>query len=111
MGLAGGFIEWGETAEEACRRELSEETGVLVRDLRLVGVYSAPDRDPRGHVCSIAFMAEVGEASTKAGDEVAGLEWWSDWSGLDLAFDHRDILADAVRLARHLSRTPDVPDR
>jgi len=48
--LPGGFVETGQTVEEACRREIKEETGFELHDLRLMGVYSNPERDPRGHV-------------------------------------------------------------
>ena len=54
--LPGGFVEIGETVEEACRREALEETGIKVDVLRLVGVYSDPARDPRGHTVSVAYV-------------------------------------------------------
>ena len=47
--LPGGFVEVGETVEDACRREVKEETNLELYDMRLVGVYSDPGRDPRGH--------------------------------------------------------------
>jgi 8-oxo-dGTP diphosphatase len=101
--LPGGFVEIGETVEEACRRELAEETGVTAGALRLVGVYSDPKRDPRGHACSVVFLASVTraepQAEPKAGDDAAAAEWVADWSHVELAFDHAKILADAVRLA------------
>ena len=53
--LPGGFVEIGETVEAACRREAREETGIEVGELRLVGVYSDPSRDPRGHTVSVAY--------------------------------------------------------
>ncbi len=55
--LPGGFVEIGETVEDACRREVLEEVGIEVGELRLIGVYSDPDRDPRGHAVSVAFLA------------------------------------------------------
>ena len=96
--LPGGFVEIGETVEQACRRELREETGVRARRLRLIGVYSEPRRDPRGHTCSIAFLARLVRARATAGDDAAAAEWVEPWSRLRLAFDHAKILADARRL-------------
>ncbi len=97
--LPGGFVEIGETAEAACRRELMEETGVTAGKLQLLGVYSDPDRDPRGHTCSAVFLTRVRRATAKAGDDAATAEWIEDWS-IDLAFDHARILADARRALR-----------
>jgi 8-oxo-dGTP diphosphatase len=98
--LPGGFVEIGETVEEACRRELMEETGVKAGRLRLVGVYSDPKRDPRGHTCSVVFLASVARAKPRAGDDAAATEWVEGWSKVKLAFDHAKVLADAWRLAR-----------
>ena len=98
--LPGGFVEVGETVEAACRRELEEETGVRARKLQLVGVYSDPRRDPRGHTCSVVFLARVARAAGRAGDDAAAAEWVKDWSKVDLAFDHAAILADAARMLR-----------
>ena len=96
--LPGGFVDVGETVEDACRRELKEETGLKVGALRLIGVYSEPERDPRGHTCSIAFLARIDSAEPKAGDDAAAVEWVKDWRSLALAFDHAHILADAEKL-------------
>lgn len=96
--LPGGFVEVGESVEDACRRELSEETGLDVGNLRLIGVYSDPGRDPRGHTCSVAFLARVGSASPIAGDDAAAADWVENWRAQGLAFDHAQILADAERL-------------
>jgi 8-oxo-dGTP diphosphatase len=84
--------------EAACRRELKEETGVDVRDLKLVGVYSDPKRDPRGHTCSAAYLANVDSAEPSAGDDAAAAGWVADWRNETLAFDHAEILADAATL-------------
>ncbi|MDP8939051.1 MAG: NUDIX hydrolase [Actinomycetota bacterium] len=93
--LPGGFVEVGETVENAAVREAKEETNLDVELERLVGVYSEPDRDPRGHNVSVTFLARIAggdpEAATDA-DEVAIL----DPSDVKLAFDHRKILADAL---------------
>ena len=95
--LPGGFVEAGETVEEAAYREAVEETGLAVEVARLVGVYSDPERDPRGHNVSVAFLARVlsGDlvAATDA-SEVAVL----DPSSVELAFDHRKIIEDALNL-------------
>ena len=95
--LPGGFVDVGETVEDACRRELMEETGVKAGRLELIGVYSDPKRDPRGHTCSVAFLARVAGAMPKAGDDAAAVEWVKSWSKFDLAFDHARIVSDARR--------------
>lgn len=97
LALPGGFVDIGETVERACRRELMEETGLEVGKIELVGVYSDPSRDPRGHTCSVAFLARVKRAQAVAGDDAAAVEWISSWRRAKLAFDHRKIIADAMR--------------
>jgi 8-oxo-dGTP diphosphatase len=96
--LPGGFVDMGERVEDSCRRELSEETGLHVGELRLIGVYSDPGRDPRGHTCSVAYLARVGRAEVTAGDDAAAAEWVADWRREKLAFDHAQIIADAEKL-------------
>ena len=98
--LPGGFVDMGETVEDACRRELLEETGVEAKRLKLVGVYSDPSRDPRGPTVSVAFLARLRSAVATAGDDAAAAEWVKSWRRLPLAFDHGLILADAMRLAK-----------
>ena len=95
--FASRFVA-GETVESACRREVLEETGVPVSQLALVGVYSDPERDPRGHTVSIAYATRLSEAaSPRPGSDAENVEWIKDWRGLALAFDHAKILADAER--------------
>jgi len=97
--LPGGFVDIGETVEDACRREVMEETGVRVGKLLLVGVFSNPSRDPRGHSVSVSYLARVRSPKAKAGDDAAAVEWVEKWQRLKLAFDHRKILAQAARIA------------
>jgi 8-oxo-dGTP diphosphatase len=95
--LPGGFVEIGETVEEACRREVREETGVVLGTISLIGVYSDPRRDPRGHTCSVAFASRVEVTAVAAGDDAADADWHSSTENLTLAFDHSKILHDAQR--------------
>jgi 8-oxo-dGTP diphosphatase len=109
--LPGGFVDIGETVEEACRRELLEETGVKAGKLRLVGVYSDPKRDPRGHVCTVVFLANAPRARPRAGDDAAAVEWVVDWRKVVLAFDHAKVLADARRMTQTTKATKRPPAR
>jgi 8-oxo-dGTP diphosphatase len=98
LALPGGFVEVGETVEHACKRELFEETALELDRLRLVGVYSDPKRDPRGHVCSVSFASRVNDVKAVAGDDAAAVEWVADWRAVHLAFDHDRIIVDASEL-------------
>lgn len=98
LALPGGFVDWGENVEEACRREVLEETGIAIKDLRLIGIYSDPDRDPRGHVCSIAFKSRILKKIGKANDDASDVVWTNSWQKLKLAFDHNKIISDSIDL-------------
>ncbi|MBY8979211.1 MAG: NUDIX hydrolase [Candidatus Lokiarchaeota archaeon] len=96
LALPGGFVEVGENVEDACIREAYEETNINVTIRKLIGVFSAPNRDPRGHNISIAFLCEplTGSEKPLAKDDALSLEIvnLTDISRLKLAFDHKDII-------------------
>lgn len=92
--LPGGFIDAGESAEEAAVREAAEETGLAVRLKELLGVYSEPGRDPRGPSLSVVYTAEA-EGEPVAGDDAA-LAAIFDPRALPhpMAFDHAEVVSD-----------------
>jgi len=92
--LPGGFIDYGETAEHAAIREALEETSLNVTDLKLVGVYSDPDRDPRHHTLTVVFTA-LGHGTPKASDDAQEVGVFTRHDlPFPLAFDHAKILDD-----------------
>ncbi len=94
--LPGGFVEVGETVEQAAVRETEEETGLKVEITRLVGVYSEPERDPRGHNVSVAFLARTLSGQMQAASDASEVEVLAP-DAVELAFDHREIVTDALR--------------
>ncbi|KAB0668190.1 NUDIX hydrolase [Oryzomonas sagensis] len=101
--LPGGFVDYGESLEDAARREAREETTVEIGNLRLLGCYSDPARDTRMHTISTVFMAQ-GSGIPRAADDAANLALFSlEELPARLCFDHANILADyaaAVRAGR-----------
>lgn len=95
--LPGGFVTRGERLEEAVLRELEEETGVRGRVLGVVGAYSRPDRDPRGHTVSVVYAVEPTRGRPRGGDDAAEARWHSLETVPELAFDHSEIVGDFQR--------------
>lgn len=93
--LPGGMVEENETVEEAGVREAEEETGVRIEIKGIVGVYSKPDRDPRGRVVSVCYLAVPISGEPKAADDAKELILTKDYFEMPLAFDHEDMLRDA----------------
>nr|WP_024126101.1 NUDIX hydrolase [Streptomyces sp. FR1]AHE38719.1 Hypothetical protein pFRL2_44c [Streptomyces sp. FR1] len=97
--LPGGHVDTEETSLDASVRELEEETGITVpaANLRQVGAFDAPGRDPRGRYVSVAYTATLPTpVRPTAGDDATAARWWPLNALPDLAFDHADILARAA---------------
>jgi 8-oxo-dGTP diphosphatase len=95
LALPGGFVDYGESLEEAVRREAAEETGLELSELRQFHTYSDPDRDLRFHTVSTVFTAKAA-GSPRAGDDAAAVRVVTpaEVPGLAFAFDHGTVLAD-----------------
>ncbi len=96
--LPGGFVDYGESLEDAVKREAKEETNLDLTEVKQFHTYSDPRRDPRFHTVGTVFVAK-GKGSPKAGDDAAGLKIikLSQVEKLDFAFDHKKILEDYLK--------------
>lgn len=97
--LPGGFVDVGETVEQAAVREAHEETGLGVDLQMLLGCYSDPRRDPRGHTASIVFVATA-QGQPQARDDARAVMLADPAAPPPLAFDHAQILADYLQRGR-----------
>jgi ADP-ribose pyrophosphatase YjhB (NUDIX family) len=97
--LPGGFVAVSETVEAAALRELKEETGVIAKLVSILGVYSDPKRDPRGHVISTVFVAEYVSGDAKGSDDSARAGWHAidRVKSCKLGFDHSKIFSDYMK--------------
>jgi 8-oxo-dGTP diphosphatase len=98
--LPGGFVNEGERVEDAAKREVKEETSLNIELLDILGVYSDPTRDPRGHMMSTVFISKISSHNDKvdavAQDDAAAIEWISlEVIGTrNFGFDHKRIISD-----------------
>lgn len=112
-GLPGGFLDWKERTEDCCAREALEETGLEVRVGELLGVYSAPDRDPRGHNVTVLYEATPVGGRAKGGDDAAEAKWFTprQLERLDYAFDHAVIVRELLARRSPARRRGEGPVR
>ncbi len=102
LALPGGFVNEGERIEDAARREANEETSLNIGLSEILGVYSDPKRDPRGHLMSTVFIAmipvgnDIETVQASAQDDAAEIHWINldDLDNSTIAFDHKKILFD-----------------
>jgi len=116
--IPGGFVKNEESLEEAARRELAEETNVKNIFMKKLGAYGAVDRDPRGRIVSVVFMALIDSEEFELKATTDALE--ADWVAVDiiskLAFDHLKILSDCLKELKYEIQTTNIasqllPDR
>ena len=101
--LPGGFVEYGESVEDAAVREAKEETSIDVELIDLVNVYSKPDRDPRGHTITVAFTAKGDFNSKKADSDASDINIFTQnqLDEINIAFDHKQIIDDCLKKAKN----------
>ena len=103
--IPGGFVDYGESLENAAMREALEETSVHVELYEQFYTYSRPDRDPRHHTITTVFLARALKGIPRADDDAKSLELFTSDSLPDtIAFDHRDVLMDYFRYKKNGKR-------
>jgi 8-oxo-dGTP diphosphatase len=97
--LPGGFVNQGETIEEAIVREVYEETSLEVHPIEILGVYSDPTIDPRGHMLTVVFIVLVIRGNPTTGDDTNEISWMpiNKINYIDIAFDHKLIIHDFLK--------------
>ena len=95
----GGFMNMDETTEQCAVRELEEETGLKVTEIKQIGAYSKVDRDPRGRTITVAYLAIIDKVENVKGlDDAAKAQWFPISNLPKLAFDHEEIISDAKKI-------------
>jgi 8-oxo-dGTP diphosphatase len=95
--LPGGFVEYKEKTEDTAIREVFEETGLKTKINNLVGVYSDPNRDPRGHTVSVIYLLDICGGKLRSSDDASDAKFFDLNQLPKLAFDHNKIIKDALR--------------
>ena len=95
--LPGGFVEYGEKVEDAVKREVFEETGLETKIKKIIGVYSDPNRDPRGHTVTIVYLLDIIGGDLKSNDDASDAKFFNFKDLPDLSFDHNIIIKDTIR--------------
>ena len=96
--LPGGFVEMDEELEDACARELHEETGITGVPLKQLAAFGAVNRDPRGRTISVVFWAEVpSKLKVQSGDDAQNAKWFNLNDLPPLAFDHNKVIQEFIK--------------
>ena len=95
--LPGGFVEYKERVEDAVLREVFEETGLKTKIRDFIGIYSDPNRDPRGHTITIVYLLDILSGELNSGDDAYDANFFDLKDLPELAFYHNIILKDIIR--------------
>lgn len=99
--LPGGFVEYEEKTEDTVIREVLEETGLKTKINQLAGVYSDPDRDPRGHTITVAYILDIIGGELVAGDDASDVKFFNVKELPNLSFDHSKIINEVLQRFYH----------
>ncbi len=99
--LPGGFVDYKETLEKAVVREVKEETGLRTKVVKFVGFYDNPERDPRGHTVSAAFLLKITGGKIRGSSETKNVAFHHLNKLPDkMGFDHKKMVKDALKMLR-----------